>query len=43
MATISNDIKSDITMYCMNDISCIENDNIVHTHNVSRMTRCNVP
>ena len=35
MATISNDNKSDITMYCMNDTRCIENDNIVHTHCVT--------
>ena len=36
MATISNDNTSDITMYCMKDTSCIENDNIVHTHCVTR-------
>ena len=35
IATISNDNKSDITMYCMNRTSSIENDNIVHTHCVT--------
>ena len=35
MATISNDNKSDITMYCMNDTSCMENYNIAQTHCVT--------
>ena len=44
MAIISSDNKSDIKMYCMNDrsTSCIENDNIDHTHGIT-MTRCNFP